>query len=773
MEEDFGIDFNVRGNAVKALQSIQKELTAVTKQAKNLERNLGGGKSGGGLVGDNKKQIKDAGDGIKGFVNDLNLSIMGMAQFGSIIDSTFNSITSRVKSVAMTGFNTAAGIEESNARLKFGLQKLGLEYESIEKKIDAVSLKTVLTRRELADLTTGLGIQGINIWSENMENLTIKTKEGTEAIVSATEVMADAAAFSGRGSSRIIFGVKEAAAEGLRRGWLSEDLDLSIKMRKEWNKQLDKGKNKQERFEILMGLMADKVGGMALALGNTFNFMMQQVDDWTDKVYNELFKGALPIIRELVKDTGEYIIKLTSNDNLKGVRDAITDITKMLAQVARYVGRVLQAIIEFTVAHPRVVKIAFWLGVALTTMLALLSAAVTFGIVVQGIVAGLMGWYKMVELTRIAMSSVSSFMTKMGGARGVITMLKGQFAKLAASMGPVLLYAGLIAVALAFLARMLVGGKSWIDTWNRLKLVFAAISEGLQNMKDGMTHISTKSAVALKKAGLFNFVYSFLRGAARMKRFWMGFMESWHDAWPRIRDQAWMTLRAILGILDNIGRAFGVFGPEGSLKNLMMLSDTDIDSWEKAGAVIGQTIARLVDQAFMFSLQFYEAAEYISGILADLEQIYSFGRLALNPYGYLRDMMHDEQGGGPTIAEQVQAGDVRGAYGTFTQSFRAKAEQWWNGDGPTPEEYEPTMVGPRAPAGDWHPSMTAGQAAGAARSLNREDMSPKTMAEYIGRSVQNAIATAHRDHPARVNIDGDELLNKLAEGARAQQEEGR
>jgi len=275
---EFGFIFNVKGNAEKAFKRMSGYLKSITAESRASARSYRAPRDEFGRF------VSQGTKGAVGFAGSIGQVSSALSDATGQITALTSAASNFFGGFVRQGVQTAAAIEESNARLAFGLSKMGMPFDEINDRIDEVSLKTVLTRADLQDMVSELAIQRINAFDTALDSLQYTATDGSKKTISAVESIADAVAFSGKNVNRVMFSIKETVSEGkIRPGrFLSDDLNLARDEVKKWNKELDKAKSNQERFNTLMGLITDRVGGTTGALGDTLNFTSSRLTTgWT------------------------------------------------------------------------------------------------------------------------------------------------------------------------------------------------------------------------------------------------------------------------------------------------------------------------------------------------------------------------------------------------------------------------------------------------------------------------------------------------------------
>lgn len=589
---EFGFIFNVKGNAERAMKRMvgfAKSLTAESARSRNalraprdelgrfVKQGRGGMTDFAGSIGMVSSALSSASSELSGFAGQAREFLFGFVQ---------------------GGINTAAAIEESNARLAFGLSRLGLDYDTIAQKVDEVSLKTVLTRADLQDMVSELAVQKINAFDDALDALQYTATDGSKKTITAVEAIADAVAFSGKNVNRVMWSIKETVSEGkIRPGrFLADDLNLSRDEVKKWNKELNKAKGNQARFNKLMELMADRVGGATGSLGDTLNFTMQQIDDWTDKMSSEAFKGVLPVIRDVVRDIGEWFLIVTKEGYMDSIQKAFTELAQQAAAVARWLFNAATVLFEFARANPWVIKLVTYLSTAVLVLLSLFAAFAS------------------------VLAVVSAFQALMAVLPAIVAAVQAAFVSMFTVLIPWLLSTGLLIGAIVLVGgammKMLLGGKDLADTWGRFKLVLSAIWEGIRGMNGDTATLSKKTAMALQKAGLLDMVWNFLRLINRLRNMARAFYETVMSYWPAIREAGVRIWTSIQHAVQSFGRIFGI--QQNSMREG---AGTTMESWADTGIVLAEVFANVVLFLVMIVEWVAKAVESLAGLYEKATQV--------------------------------------------------------------------------------------------------------------------------------------------------------
>lgn len=486
MDEDVGIIINIKVPNVAALNDLIRMFGRLTRGMNNVNKSANkAGQSTRRMFGEMARSFAT----VSIAMNDLRFQMQALA----------SGLTKLTFGAAASGIKIAADTEEANARLGFSLTKIGKKYDDVIKKIDRVSLRTVLTRKDITQMVTSLAIQRIDAFDTALSDLTFTTKDGTKQAITGLEVLNDAVAFSGKTTQRIMFSVREAVSEQkIRPGkQLSEDLNLTRNDLEKWNGALKSAKTNQEAFNRLMQLMADRVGGTTSSINKTLNFTLKQFVDFRDKLATEVFGPSLGEISTFLREVGEEVIKLVEGDQLKVIGKAIQQVVGGFTGLARIMFTLLQGSITFIEKFPQVIG----LFAAATTAVIVFAGALT------GIVALMTPFLAFASLFTL-IAAAFSFISGIG-----LVIAAGFFVATAAVVG---LVTALTATGVLVLANTL-KAKGFMDIWERFKIVVSAVSEGIRNMSGTMTHLSLETARSLDDRGLLGLVKTVLMWWTRFR----------------------------------------------------------------------------------------------------------------------------------------------------------------------------------------------------------------------------------------------------------------
>ena len=570
MDEDVGIIIRVKDLASKALNAICKSTNCIVKGMRRLLKAT--------------FKLK----GMRQVFSDLTRSLAGVSMALADTHQQFSRMArimfKATFGLAAMGIKIAGDTEEANARLGFALTKIGKQYDEVVKKIDKVSLATVLTRKELTDMVSTLAIQKIDAFDSALDTLAFTARDGTQGTISAMEVLNDAVAFSGKTVQRVMFSVKEAVSEQkIRPGrLLADDLNLTRKELELWNKTLKEAGSNQQAFNDLMQLMATRVGGMSQSLNNTLNFVLKQVSDWRDKIVTDIFGPSLREIAGFVQDAGKSIIQMVNAKKFAPIAEAVRQVVSAFVSMAQVVHLVTLGVVELTARFPFLIHI--------------MTAVASFTILMAGALAGV--------LAIVApLAAIAGLFALIGVLiLSIKALILGAFA--AAFLLPLLGILLAIPVALASIFSTQLKAKGFMDMWERFKLVVTAVVEGVRNMNGNMTHLSTTTARALSKKGLLGFVEQILLTISQSRIMFNSMRESMEKLAPRIME----SLKPLMAAAERFAQTLGIDLEEGI--------DQTMGAWEKRGVSAANAIVGVLTTMLEIMTELVMMGEAFMGVFS-------------------------------------------------------------------------------------------------------------------------------------------------------------
>lgn len=668
--------------------------------------------------------------------------------------------------LSVAGIKAAAEVEASNARLDFSLVKIGKNAEETRKRIDAVSLATTLTRREVTDMVTSLALQKIDAFHSDLDNLFVTMQDGSKKAASAAEILNDAVAFSGKNSQRIIRGVREAVSERkIRTGrWLSEDLEIGGKELAKWNTALKRAKGPQEAFNTLIGLMGERVGGVTASVENTLSFVLKQVDDWADKLADELFRDALPVITGFLKEVGQEFIQMVKDDHFASIRDTIKLTMEGVMIFARGLWIATKAVVGFVRAFPAIIPI-------LVAVTALLAALAGVAIVIAAIVGPLLAFGGLIALLPTILLGLKAAAIAFAVIAGAVI-----------AIGAPLLF---ILTTMTLLAAAFVKARSIGDFFDRWRLLISAVAEGFRNLEGSTTRLSEKTTLALEKKGLIGQFMTLMRWVVKAKNAVLAFKDEMIKLWPAMVE----AMRPFLRQMFILGEQLGVVFDKKQ-------KDDDLKSWNGfakglAGMISGITV--VLTKMFSIAMQL---------LMAMAQKAFSMGIISTEEYaralGVPKDFwkLDEEQQGQILRGERVRVGkeafgflnmreasldelpqDIRRSGDPNAQALVAVAS--WDkkrresmdamidqfaglGSGPAPEVVD---------AQTQFSQLGKMQQAKVADALRDAKISPEEF-KMLSDMISKSFAEQLRANPLVLKVDKEALADAAGEGANASFDDG-
>ena len=611
---DFGLFFDLKGTARQGLKDMAMDLTTVLNLQRAVADGFGRMNAGPGF-GNSAMALRKVNDELKHLKENTDTGLLALKSLADGLNNSFENTIHKLKSLGSEAVGVAADVEASREKLSFSARKMGIDAEKQAKQLDAAGLKTLQTTQDLYDMASSLNLQKVNIFDKALDDLTYMDKTGKAVKATSAEILADAASMSARGPQQFMFGLREAVSAGkVAKGHgLSASLDLPENFRKRYNTAMSKVHTQQEKFNVLVKELAKDYGGTAAALGNSFKFMQSQIQDFKNKIYYELLKDVLPKMTAMLKAGGTYLTEFIESGKLDPIRKQLTSIYEAAERVAISLARGVKKIMEFTSTHPQVIKYAAAFIATTVAMKGVLSMLSKLGVTAQGL-----------KFAFEFIGNMSKTIKGLGGLTGIASKLRA----LMAPFAPVFLKLGIIAGAVAMLARLLVGGTTWADTWDRVRMVFEGISEGISNMNNGITTMSMDTALKLKKAGMFEFVTNFLRIANRIGTFVKGVFAAFDKYGPRVWANIVRIRDNITQLIDNLLIRLGVTNTTLG-ESMTGTADSSIESWERFGTRIGELIGLAIEK-------FSELIAFVTDTLAWLDKMSNHP--AFKAMGYLNSV---------------------------------------------------------------------------------------------------------------------------------------
>lgn len=578
MDQTVGFTFKAKDLATAVAKKVASAVKSVGTELRNIGRQ--------GRVA--QKAISNffskAGRGAAGLTQSLTTVSIAITGAHQTMMRMVDTVVGGMLKLAGSGVEAAANVQEANLRLDFSLAKIGKNADVVKGKIDDLALRTVLTRREISDMVSGLAIQGVDAFDASLGNLFVTMQDGSKQSITAMELMNDAVAFSGKTSRRVAFSVKEAVAERkIRVGkQLSEDLNLAGKVLDKWNASLKKASSDQDAFNILMTLMAERVGGATLALGGSLNFILKQVSDWRDKLGDMLFRDTLPTITNFIREAGDMFLQMVKDDNFARIRGSIGETTKGLAMLAKMILVVVRGIAGVFEKVPALVPI-------ITALSLMATGAAGFLLVLAGVMGPMLAF---AGLAALLPTLLAAWMPILGAMILFVPLV-------IAVVAP---FVALLAMMAAFVG-LHVKANSMLELWEKMQMIIGGVVEGITNLREGTTRFSAESAAAMRKAGVLENVISIVTWFDKLVVIIDEAKKSLKDMWPEFRE----SLRPVMAEIIKLAQVLGV--------DLSAGLDTSMTTAKDRGKALGEVIKVVALSTIRLMTLMLKIAEKMAGFL--------------------------------------------------------------------------------------------------------------------------------------------------------------
>lgn len=492
---------------------------------------------------------------------------------------------------------------ESGLKFAFGTDKYEKVFENVKKE----ATKTSFTLAETAELTRAMGMLNINPF-EDANGKALEFKGRTGEAVSALEVFQDAATATGKSTQAVTIALREFM--GGNDTSLAKRLDISLTKVHEWRKEVNKAKDVQGQFNILVGKLGGMYGGASAAQRDNWNFMTKQIPDLVQQLYANVGKGTLKAMSPGLKSFMEELSKLVNSGKaMDSLAEAFTAVGHALgAMMSAAAGMVKfgRSLIE---AEPHLP--AFVLGLtAMAVGATFLTASVTaLGLSLAVMVAG-------VVTLGAGLTAVALVPTLLAGAAAAA------------------LFAGGAALMTGAFFSSKQGASGFIETFKDAKLMVDALSQAFRNWGDETTYISKSTYEELNKRGLTGWFGEIIAWATRAQQFMKGVGEGFTAAFAPFGES---TAKTFDKLVDNVTRllsALGLIAPS---------SETSMSAAGSAGERFGARVAtalgmvtRAVDLVNSgFSGMFANAP----GIIRSLGEMVFWARTLWNVFGIIGDVL--------------------------------------------------------------------------------------------------------------------------------------
>jgi hypothetical protein len=545
MGSKYSLDIEVIGNAAKELAAISGGMGTIGKNAQMLSDAFDQNAKGVEQVSSKSELLLNVADRIKGTAT----SLIGFAD--SIIGASKEMTTAIVQD--------ASEFQDSASAMQFAF---GDDWERMLAKTKQEATKLTFTFKQTVDLASSLGRLKINPFGTTEEKLEI-FKSRTGEMISALEVLQDAADASGRGTEALLFSVREAVSGDWKS--IRDALDLPREMADKWKKEMDGVQSQQEKYNILVAKMAELIGGAGKTRSENYSKAIAQLPDLMQILranvgaegLKTISKGMWELVGALSAfvNNKEIIASLGGAFNL--VAEAIAYALRMAAKFVTYLGEVIKA-------APWLPKLAMGLALVATVMA-----------VVLGLAMSLAGTFLALSVTigAIGSQAVATFIVYFIPALTAIATVLGLIGLLVFAVGK--------NIDRAF-------GNSSVSTIEKIKLTFGALGELFESY-DGITgKMSEETASNLKAAGIFEFVSDLFKIYHRVRTFLKSFMDTVGEIGDRLAPKIVPMLESLRDALFSFLDATGLASKE------QKLAGSETKSWADAGVKLAEALITIV-----------------------------------------------------------------------------------------------------------------------------------------------------------------------------------
>lgn len=467
----YTLEMNASGNLRNELSHIGDGMNKVASQAEKLAAAAGaGGQQVGEIAGATKLsaflQLQDKINGTKAAIEGFTNTVIGHSK------AFVNSIITDAKM-----------FEDAESTMRFAF---GKNWKNMYDKVLAESAKLTFTFGETLELASSLGRLKINPFGTTGENVTI-FKSKTGQMISALEVIQDAADAAGRGVDRMVFGLREALTDDWKS--LRDTLDLSKKDIDGWKKELAKAGDQQAKYNRLIELMGERFGGAGALRAKNLSKQLAQIPDLLQQIRGAVGREGITLIASSI---GEMISTLTkiarSKEVLAGLSTAFTLVAKAVSIAISMAAKFVGWIAEIVAAVPLLP--VFAAGLLLVGVGLAFAASMGLGLAaaLAGVIAGM-------TLIGIKVVLISALIT-------------------AALLPVAILFGGAMLVGIAAVVAILAAGAQIVQSnwkgvgsfFERLKITFQALKELISSYNGETGKMSVATATALKKSGMSDFV---------------------------------------------------------------------------------------------------------------------------------------------------------------------------------------------------------------------------------------------------------------------------
>ncbi len=540
MGSRFVLQFDATGNAESTISGINRGL----QQMKGVS-----GDAGGTFTGSMKSagmELNALADRLTGFSDRMSGAYADIIGFGTNMSQSIVADAAKFQDT------------EAAMRFAFGPDK----WKGMFDKVKAEAADLTMTFDEVSNLAASFGRMKLNPFGTEKDDVKVFKAKTGEA-VSALQVLQDVIDGTGAANDRVLFGTREA----LTGDWksLRDTLDLSKEQQKEWQKAMDKGKDKQEKYNILIQKMADIYGGAGAMKAGNWLKIMAQIPDLMQQLRAGIGAEGLKVMTEGLKD---FVNALTGLAKDKDAVHALSNGFMVIATAVKYAFEALAWLIrKFT----EILKVAPWLP----------PVAVGFALIAAAVFLGVSAF---VALTAAVVSFVAAIALAGAEVIGIGVALSLAAIPATIALGAALAFVGLIAYGTYQVIQKHFGGAAAI--FDGIKAAVMGIYE-LFSSYDGKTgKMSKNTANALKNAGIYDFIVDLFQLYHRVRVFFSGFGEVLGNIGDSIAPVLIPLLTELKALFFSVMEAFA--------PGFADAATSDTEKWAMAGRKLASAIVEAV-----------------------------------------------------------------------------------------------------------------------------------------------------------------------------------
>lgn len=545
MGSKYALDIEVVGGAVKELAAI----------------------SGGmGMIGKNAQLLSDAfeqnAQGIEHVASKSEI-LLGvsdrMKETASSLIGFSNSVIGASKEMTTAIVQDASEFQDSASAMKFAF---GDDWERMLAKTKQEATKLTFTFQQTVDLASSLGRLKINPFGTTEEKLEI-FKSRTGEMISALEVLQDAADASGRGTEALLFSVREAVSGDWKS--IRDALDLPREMADKWKKEMDGVESQQEKYNILVAKMAELVGGAGKTRSENYSKALAQLPDLMQILRANIGAEGLKIISKgMWEIVGALSAFVNDKEIIASLGGAFNMVAEAIAFALRVASRFVSTIGEILKAAPWLPKLAMGLVLVATVMSTVVGLTLSLA---AGFIA------LSIAVKAIGTQAIASFVVYFLPTLLAVSAVLGVIGLLIFAVGK--------NIERAF-------GNSAVSTVEKIKLTFQALGE-LFSSYDGLTgKMSEDTADKLKNAGIFQFVTDLFKIYHRVRTFFSSFSSTIGEIGERLAPKIIPMLFALRDAFFSLLEATGLITKE------QKMAGSTTKSWADAGVQLAEALIVVV-----------------------------------------------------------------------------------------------------------------------------------------------------------------------------------